>query len=375
EVIDATPVIQAVAQRYVGDPAFSNLPRKFKTSISGCTRHCTNHEVNDVSFVGVRNNQGQTGFDLWVGGGLSTNPKLAVRLGVFVAPARVAQTWAGVAGIFRDYGYRVSRNRARLKFLVADWGPEKFREVLEREYLDAPLPGGPAPAPPSSRDRDHVGVQRQRDGAHTVGFTFRAGRTSGSTLTRIAQLANRYGSGQTTTTAQQQMVIRGVPESDVEELRAELEQLDVAVRPTPFRRGTMACTGIEFCKLAIVETKARADWLFTELEKRLPEFDEPITINVNGCPNSCARFQVADIGLKGQVQRGSDDEDVDGFQVHLGGHLGVETSFGRKFRGLKVTAEESADYVERVLRGYLERRQPDEHFAGYVARAQEDWLR
>jgi len=283
--------------------------------------------------------------------------------------------WAGVISIFRDHGYRVSRNRSRLKFLVADWGAEKFREVLERDYLDSPLPDGPAPEISTSRERDHVGVQRQKDGNYALGFAFRAGRTSGTLLRKIANLAEWYGGGLVTATAQQHMVIRGVPEASVDELVAELEQLDLMVKPSPFRRGTMACTGVEFCKLAIVATKSRADWLFAELEKRLPDFDESITINVNGCPNSCARFQIADIGFKGQVQRDADGNDVDGFQVHLGGHLGVETSFGRKFRGLKVTAEDTADYVERVLRGYLDRREPGEHFAGYVARAEEEWLR
>jgi sulfite reductase (ferredoxin) len=147
------------------------------------------------------------------------------------------------------------------------------------------------------------------------------------------------------------------------------------VHPSPFRQGTIACTGIEFCKLAIVETKARGQWLYQELERRLPDFTEPVTINVNGCPNSCARFQVADIGLKGAVQRGPDGADVEVFQVHLGGHLGADAALGRKFRGLKVTAADAADYVERVLRGFAEHRAPEETFAGYVARADEEWLR
>jgi sulfite reductase (ferredoxin) len=136
----------------------------------------------------------------------------------------------------------------------------------------------------------------------------------------------------------------------------------------------MACTGIEFCKLAIVETKGRAEALRRELERRLPDFDTPITINVNGCPNSCARFQVADIGLKGMIARGVDGNDAEAFQVHLGGQLGSDLAFGRKFRGLKVTAEQATDYVERVLRGYLQRRHVDESFATYVARADESWL-
>ena len=371
EVLDATPQLRAVADRYIGDPAFSNLPRKYKSSISGCTRFCTSHEINDIGLVGVLGPDGSPGFDLWVGGGLSTNPKFGQRLGAFVEPARVPEVWAGVTGVFRDYGYRRSRQHARLKFLLADWGTERFRTVLEKEYLAAPLPGGPAP-PESTVERDHVGVAEQRDGRYAVGFALRTGRTSGTQLARIAGLSEEFGAGRVRTTGQQQMVILDV--SDVDGLVAELDAQDLPVRPSTFRRGTIACTGLEFCKLAIVETKVRGQWLYDELERRLPGFDEPVTINVNGCPNSCARFQTADIGLKGQIGRGPDGEDIESFQVHLGGHLGAESSFGKKFRGLKVTAAESADYVERVLRGYLERREPGERFAAYVARAEETWL-
>ncbi len=371
EVIDATPYLRGVVDRYIGDPAFSNLPRKYKSSISGCARFCTNHEINDIGLVGVVGPDGAPGFDLWVGGGLSTNPHFGVRLGAFVEPSRVEEVWAGVTGVFRDYGYRRSRMHARLKFLMADWGPERFRAVLEKEYLTAPLPDGPA-APPSTVDRDHVGIAEQKDGRYAVGFSLRTGRTSGTQLSRIAELSEEYGGGRVRTTGQQQLVILDV--ADVAGLVAELEAMDLPVAPSVFRRGTIACTGIEFCKLAIVETKARGQWLYDELERRLPDFDEPVTINVNGCPNSCARFQTADIGLKGQIARGPDGEDVEAFQVHLGGHLGAESSFGKKFRGLKVTADEAADYVERVLRGYAERRQPGERFAAYVARAEEAWL-
>jgi sulfite reductase (ferredoxin) len=373
QVLDATPALRAVRDRYIGDPAFSNLPRKYKSSISGCARHCTNHEINDVSFVGVVGPDGTPGFDLWVGGGLSTNPKFARRLGAFVEPDRVAEVWAGVTGLFRDYGYRRSRQHARFKFLVADWGPERVREVLEKEFLDSPLPDGSEPEPYAGA-RGHAGISRQRDGAYAVGFSLRAGRTSGTQLARVTELADAYGSGRVRATAQQQLVVLDVPESRVDGLVAELAAEDLPVRPSAFREGTIACTGIEFCKLAIVETKARAQQLTRELERRLPDFPEPVTVNVNGCPNSCARFQVADIGLKGSVARGPDGADVEVFQVHLGGGLGPEAAVGRKFRGLKVEADGAADYVERVLRGYLERREPAETFAAYAARAEEGWL-
>nr|WP_281372053.1 nitrite/sulfite reductase [Modestobacter versicolor] len=376
EIVDASAVLAETVEKYLGDREFSNLPRKWKTSMSGCVDRCTEPEIDDVSFNGVVNADGEVGYDLWVGGGLSTNPMFAKRIGVFVRPEQVSDVWAACTSIFRDYGYRRSRNHARIKFLMADWGPEKFRQVLEDEYLHAKLPDGPAAAPPKHEERDHVGVSKQKDGANALGFALRTGRLSGTLLTRIADLAEEFGGqgGRIRTTTQQKLVILDVPDERVEELVAALAEHDLLVRPSAFRRGTMACTGLEFCKLAIVETKAHAQELYAELERRLPGFDEPIGINVNGCPNSCARFQTADIGFKGMIVRNAAGESVEGFQVHLGGHLGVEASFGRKFRGHKITKEETADYCERVLRGYLDRRTEGERFASYVARAEEEWL-
>jgi len=378
EIIDGAPEIAAITSQYIGDSAFSNLPRKFKTSISGCAAQCAIHEINDVAFVGVLNERGEPGYDLWVGGGLSTNPMLGKRLGAFVPPGQVAEVWAGVTGVFRDYGYRRLRHRARIKFLVADWGPEKFREVLEKEYLGYALPDGPAPGAPRDGIRDHVGVHAQRDGNCYVGFAPTVGRVSADTLDVIADLAERYGSGRVSTTTEQKMVILDVPPERTGDLVAELEAAGLPARPSAFRRHTMACTGIEFCKLAIVETKARAADLISELERRLPDFDVPVTINVNGCPNSCARIQTADIGLKGSLVTGPDGQQVEGFQIHLGGSLGggdgSGSGFGRKVRGLKTTSAALPDYVERVVRRWLEQRKEGEAFAEWVARADEGEL-
>jgi sulfite reductase (ferredoxin) len=363
EVLDATSALTETAHRFVGDPTYSNLPRKFKTAISGCPDHCTLHEVNDVAFVGVVGPDGRPGFDLWVGGGLSTNPQLAVRLGAFVTPDRVPQ-------LFRDYGYRRSRTRARLKFLVRDWGPEKFRRVLEDEYVKEALPDGPPPAPPRSPSRDHVGLLRQHDGRYAVGVTPNAGRTSGSALLRLAELADSYGSGQIRATTHQKLVLLDVELVSVPALAAGLEAIDLPLAPPSFRASTIACTGIEFCKLAIVETKERAAGLAAELDRRLPGFAERVGIHVNGCPNSCARFQIADIGLKGSLVDGGD-----GFQVHLGGHLGETSRLARKLRGLKLPADVVADYIEGLLRRYDRERADGESFADWVARADEAVLR
>ncbi|HJZ00276.1 MAG TPA: nitrite/sulfite reductase, partial [Streptosporangiaceae bacterium] len=226
--------------------------------------------------------------------------------------------------------------------------------------------------------RDHVGVHPQRDGRNYVGFAPTVGRLSADLLDVIADLAARYGSGRVRTTTEQKMVILDVPPERTGELVAELEAAGLPATPSAFRRHTMACTGIEFCKLAITETKARAADLISELERRLPGFDTPVTINVNGCPNSCARIQTADIGLKGSLVTDRDGNQVEGFQVHLGGSLnggdGTGSGFGRKVRGLKTTADELPDYTERVLRRFQAGREPGESFAAWTLRASEEEL-
>ncbi|MFJ9665307.1 nitrite/sulfite reductase [Streptomyces sp. NPDC101219] len=374
EIIDGTAALDEIVRRYIGDPRFSNLPRKYKTAVSGSPLLDVAHEINDISFVGVVHPEHGPGFDLWVGGGLSTNPKFGVRLGAWVPEQDVPDVWEAVTTIFRDHGYRRLRNRARLKFLVADWGPEKFRQVLEDDYLGRKLIDGPAPEMPARQWRDHIGVHRQKDGRFYVGFAPRVGRMDGSLLTKVAALAEEHGSGRVSTTVEQKMIVLDVPQDRVDSLVDGLEALDLRVTPSPFRRGTMACTGIEFCKLAIVETKERGSELIDELERRLPDFDEPLTININGCPNACARIQTADIGLKGQLVTDDQGRQVGGYQVHLGGALGLEPSFGRKVRGLKVTSDELPDYIERVLKRFQAEREDGERFAVWAARASEEAL-
>lgn len=382
ELIDPTPQIDAITSRFIGDESLANLPRKFKSAITGHPSQDVVHEINDVAFVAVEHPTLGVGYDLWVGGGLSTAPRLAERLGVFVSPDRVAEAWHGVAQIFRDYGYRRLRNKARLKFLLADWGVEKFRQVLETEYLDAPLPDGPA-APTPSTTGDHVGVHRQKDGRFYVGATPIVGRVSGPILTKLADLVEAHGSTRLRTTPHQKVVILDIPEDRVESLIAGLDELGLQARPSLIRRGTIACTGIEFCKLAIVETKAFATAAVLDLEERLDAFDlpHPIALHVNGCPNSCARIQTADIGLKGQLIMDDSGEQVPGYQVHLGGGLASqdrdEAGLGRTVRGLKVTADGIADYVERVVTRFLDGRDAaaEETFAQWAHRADEEALR
>lgn len=374
EIIDGTSALEEIKRRYIGDPEFSNLPRKFKTALTGHPSQDVAPEVNDVSFVGTTHPEHGPGFDLWVGGGLSTNPMLAQKLGVWIPLDEVPDVWEGVISVFRDYGYRRLRSRARLKFLVADWGVDKFREILETKYLGRALVDCPSPPIPATSG-DHVGVHPQKDGKLYVGATPTVGRIDGTTLTELGDIVERYAAAGVRLTAYQKLVVLGVEPASLDGLLADLETIGLSARPSNWRRSTMACTGIEFCKLAIVDTKQRAIDLVATLESRFPDLDTPITVNVNGCPNACARTQVADIGLKGQLVLDDDGNQVEGFQVHLGGGLGLDPQFGRKLRAHKVTSSGLDDYVTDVVTAYLADREDGETFAAWVGRADEEALR
>lgn len=376
EVLDPTWAIEEIVRRYIGKPDFADLPRKYKTAISGLQDVA--HEINDVAFIGVNHPEHGPGLDLWVGGGLSTNPMLAQRVGAWVPLGEVPEVWAVVTSVFRDYGYRRLRAKARLKFLIKDWGIAKFREVLETEYLKRPLIDGPAPEP-VKHPIDHVGVQRLKNGLNAVGVAPIAGRVSGTILTAVADLMARAGSDRIRFTPYQKLVILDIPDALLDDLIAGLDALGLQSRPSHWRRNLMACSGIEFCKLSFAETRVRAQHLVPELERRLEDInsqlDVPITVNINGCPNSCARIQIADIGFKGQMIDDGHGGSVEGFQVHLGGHLGLDAGFGRKLRQHKVTSDELGDYIDRVVRNFVKHRSEGERFAQWVIRAEEDDLR
>ena len=376
EVLDPTWALDEIVRRYIGKPDFADLPRKYKTAISGLQDVA--HEINDIAFIGVNHPEHGPGLDLWVGGGLSTNPMLAQRVGAWVPLDEVPEVWAAVTSIFRDYGYRRLRSKARLKFLIKDWGIEKFREVLETEYLKRRLIDGPAPEP-VKHPIDHVGVQRLKNGLNAVGFAPIAGRVSGTILSTVAELAERAGSDRIRFTPYQKLVVLDVPDDKLDELIAGIEALGLQSNPSHWRRNLMACTGIEFCKLSFAETRGKAQGLVPELERRLEDInsqlDVPITVNINGCPNSCARIQVADIGLKGQMVDDGHGGSVEGFQVHLGGSLGLDSGFGRKLRQHKVTSDEVSDYIDRVVRNFIKHRNEGERFAQWAIRAEEADLR
>lgn len=373
EIIDATPAIRTIKNDLLPNPEFGNLPRKFKSAISGNRRQDVTHEIQDVAFIGSEHPEHGPGFDVWVGGGLSTNPMLAQRLGAWVSLDEVPEVWAGIVRIFRDYGYRRMRNRARLKFLVADWGVEKFREVLENEYLKRPLIDGPEPEEFPGY-RDHVGLHEQKDGRFYLGVKPTVGHTDGLQLQRLAALADGHGVTRLRTTADKELLFLDLDRDAASQLADELEELGLSASPSAFRRDIISCTGLEFCKLAHVVTKQRAIALCDELEERLGDLDVPLKISLNGCPNSCARTQVADIGLTGKILTTEEGERVEGFQVHLGGTVGLDPRFGRKVRGNQVYSSDLGDYVVRVVERYKKNRSEGEQFREWVLRAEDEQL-
>lgn len=374
EIIDATPAIEKIQRDLLPDPEFHNLPRKFKSAISGHSRQDVTHEIQDVSFIGSVHPEHGPGFECYVGGGLSTNPMIAQSLGAWIPLEEVPDVWAGVARIFRDYGFRRLRNRARLKFLVAQWGIEKFREVLETEYLGRKLIDGPH-QPINPGYRDHIGAHPQKDGKFYLGVKPTVGHTTGEQLIAIADVAERFGVDRIRTTAEKELIFLDVERTDLSPLAAALDETGLFSKPSEWRRNIISCTGLEFCKLAHATTKSRAVELVDELEERIGDIDVPVRIALNGCPNSCARTQVADIGFKGQTVTDADGNRVEGFQVHLGGSMNINANFGRKVKGHKVIADEVGDYVVRVVSHFNQQRTERETFQEWIQRADEEDLK
>jgi sulfite reductase (ferredoxin) len=362
EVFDASDDLAAANARLTHTKEFTNLPRKYKLSITGCRDHCAMHEINDGSLVGVVHPDGRLGYDAWVGGGLSSTPRFAERLGVFVPRERATEFLVALTELFREHGGRDKRTRARLKFLVGAWGVDNVRKVLEDDFLGYPLEDGPGAPPSSTVHRDHVGVYRQSDGRYYVGVSPLVGRTSGSQLIAVARLARELGGGRVRLTTQQKLLVLDIPKERVGEAVARLERLGLPAYPSPFWRGAMACTGMQFCKLALVETKQRAADLVQAMERRFPDFDGKVRLNVNGCPNSCARYQLSDVGLAGGESAGSGN-----FQLHLGGELGESRAFGQRIRS-RVRADDTEEVVGHLLSSYLANREDGESLQSWLRR-------
>ena len=375
ELFDASPLLNEAAELLVGNPDFYNLPRKYKLSISGCQDWCSYPEINDLAFTpSVRN--GETGFSLRVGGGLSTEPHLAVRLDSFVRWNQVIPVLKAVSELFRESDVlRENRERARLKYLFLrhGWTAESFLQEIERRLGFRLEPAGTERVP-SDVFRDHVGVHPQKQsGLFYVGAAVLRGRITPEQMRAAARLADCYGSGELRTTNTQNLVIVNVPHDKTHALVSGLEFAGLHVEASPFWRGAVACTGTEFCKLAITETKSFTRWLVEELQERLPEFDQQLRINVTGCPNSCGQHRLADIGLEGKKVK-VNGQIADAYYFCLGGSVGEHAAFALPV-GYRCAAEETPEAMERLLRQYLIARSPGENLRRFFARHSEAELR
>jgi len=379
EICDASHLAMQAARMLGGNPEYYNLPRKYKIAIGGCRSWCHYPEINDVGVTAVqRTVQGrsETGFSVRVAGGLSTEPHLAVPLDAFVRENQLMPVIRAVTDIFRDSDVlRQSREKARLKYLFLQhgWtGSDFLREVEER--IGFRLEPGVEVTPPEDVYRDHVGIHRQKqEGCTYVGAAVVRGRITPEQMRAAADLSDRYGSGELRATIMQNLLVVNVPNRNAELLAAELSAAGLRVEASPFWRGAIACTGTEFCKLAIVETKSFARWLAVQLEESLPEFDQPLKIHVTGCPNSCGQHWIADVGLEGKKVK-VDGRMADAYYFFLGGALGLNQGFARKV-GYRCPGADVPEALERLLRQYLARRGDGENLRRFFARHSENELR
>jgi len=379
ELYDASPVALELNRQLGGNSEFYNLPRKFKVSITGCHLWCSYPEINDVTLTATTRRRGgvsETGFSLRVGGGLSTDPHIALRLNVFVPEHQAAQVVRGVAEIFRDSEVlRENRERARLKFLFLKhgWTAESFLVELEQRLGFKLDPAEPEHVPEDAY-RDHVGIHAQKQpGFSYVGASVLRGRISADQLRTAAELAEHYARGEIRTTIMQNLVLVNVPSEDAATVARKLDAAGLPVAASAFARGTIACTGSEFCKLALTETKSFARWLVEELEERIPGFEEQLKLHIAGCPNSCGQHWIADIGLEGKkVKVGG--QMVDAYYFCVGGAVGKFAAIARPI-GYRCAATEVPEAIERLLRSFEEDREPGENLRRFFARHTNDEIR
>jgi sulfite reductase (ferredoxin) len=375
ELLDASPLAAEISQFLKGNPEFYNLPRKFKICVTGCPSWCSHPEINDIALTATEHN-GQLGYSLRVGGGLSKEPHLAVRLNAFVLPEQAVRVARAVAEIFRDQqGLRENRAQARMKylFLKEGWTADSFLVELQSRLGFTLLPAAPEQVP-DDIFRDHVGIHAQRQpGLSYVGASVLRGRLSADQLLAAAELAERFGSGALRTTVAQNLLFIDIPNPKTAELARELNAIGLQVDGSNFWRGAVACTGTEFCKLAITETKGFARWLVDELEERLPAFDQQLRLHVTGCPNSCGQHWIADIGIEGKKIK-HEGKLIDAYYFCLGGAVGQHASIARPV-GFRCPATLVPEAIERLLRHYLASRQPDENLRAWFAQHSNDELR
>jgi sulfite reductase (ferredoxin) len=379
EIFDASPVALALNRMFVGNAEFYNLPRKFKISITGCRQWCTYPEINDVGLTAVlrRRSAGiEKGFSLRVGGGLSTQPHLGVRLNAFVPYDKAVIAARTIAEIFRDADVlRHSRENARLKFLFLKhgWNADTMLDELHNRLGFKFDPAEPEDLA-GDGFRDHVGIHPQRQPGYSyVGASVLRGRTNAQQLHAAADLADRFSGGEVRTTTMQNLIFINVPNQRTGQLAVELQAIGLNVEPSVFWRGAVACTGTEFCKLAITETKSFTRWVVEELEGLVPQFNEPLRMNVTGCPNSCGQHWISDLGLEGKKLK-VNGVMQDAYYFCVGGSVGRDQALARPV-GYRCLASEVPHAISRLLTDYLALKDPEENLRGFLNRHSSEDIR
>jgi len=379
EIADTSGLAVELDRFFNGNPEFANLPRKFKITVTGCAHWCTYPEINDIGVTAVRRGA-EIGYHVRVGGGLSTRPHLAVQLNAFVRRDQIVDVVTAAAAIFRDSDeLRVNRAKARMKFLflVHGWTAETFLAEVERR-IGYVLQPAAEEHPPEETYRDHVGIHPQRqEGLFYGGFSVPSGRVTPAQLRVIAELAEAYGDGTLRTTAMQNILVLNVRAGRLADFRAAAYDVGIPLAASVFQRGMLSCTGSQYCKLAITETKQFSQTLAQELEQRLPGFGEQVKLHVTGCPNACGQHWIADVGVQGvamQVDGPDGPTHADGYDVFVGGGLGAHAGVAKRV-GYRVLATEAPDALERLFRGYLAARAPGETFRGWARRAGDETVR
>jgi sulfite reductase (ferredoxin) len=368
EIVDASDLAVEVSRALQGNNDFYNLPRKFKISITGCSVWCSYPEINDIGLTAIRRGK-EVGYSVRVGGGLSNEPHLAVRLNASVKPGQAAAVVRAIAEIFRDQqGLRESRDRARLKYLFMKegWTADRFLTEIENR-IGYKLDPAIDEVIPDDILRDHAGIHPQKQfGFSYVGASVLRGRLTGDQLAAAAELAGRFGTGDLRLTVMQNLIFLNVPSHRAAELARELEQIGLHVQGSQFWRGGIACTGTEFCKLAITETKGFLRWLVDEMEVRLPQFDQQLRLHVTGCPNSCGQHWIADIGLEGKKVK-HEGQQTDAYYFCVGGSVGKHAGVARPV-GFRTPAHLVPEALERLLRKYLVEREAGENLRAWFGR-------
>lgn len=367
EVFDCRPLVEEAARFFYGNREYSDLPRKHKITIATCVHQCNAPAINCIALIGVLKD-GRRGYAVRVGGGLSTVPRLSKHLGVFVPESEALDVLRATLDAWRtNLQYRVSRVKARLKFMVDDFGPEAFRAEVER-FLGHRLEDLPEPPRPSSTT-EHLGINPQKQAeSYYVGFPVYLGIVSGEQMVRIADVAESVG-GDVRLTRQQNFIIGNVPERDVERVVREIGEIGFPLVVNRLRGTSLGCTGSPLCNYAVAETKVKLDEIVQHLEATFGNDAEGIVVNVDGCPHACAQHWVADIGLQGSTlrERGTAGEKLEAYEIYLRGSLGDDAAIGRPVVR-RVPAEQAKYCVERLVRAYLREREPGECFKQFADR-------